>query len=130
MATQPQRIQEREVHARFYAVDNGEPPMFALVDGTVYRREEDQEIALAKLKDDELTEAFRDDFGEEAHRRLCEILDFQNHLQVLEEDQIEKRLVHALPNHKAVIEWGVCPENAPLDAIEWARHSRCMLPPA
>lgn len=125
----PSWIQERDVRARFSSSTPGEPPTFVVVEDVVYRRESDQEQARVAMREEELVEAFRADFGQTGFHRLDEILSLANHARDLETDAIRERLLDILKVHRPIIEYAFCPEENSLGGQDWVRHCRCVLPP-
>ncbi len=120
-----------KVQAKFYFPNRDEQPTFVEVDGVTYRREEDQKEAALFAQWEDLQAQFRQVASPEAQRLEDALEDVQNEMEAHRLAVIERQLLDRLPQHKAVIQRCVFPDEHPdLYSDESTRHYNCILPPA
>lgn len=123
-----------KVTATFYSVEEREgskAPLVAVIDGVSYRREEDQKEATLFAQWEDLQAQFRQVASPEALRLEDALEDVQNEMEAHRLAVIERQLLDRLPQHKAVIQRCVFPDEHPgLYTDEMSRHYNCILPPA
>ena len=128
--TYPPAGEERTVTARFYAGVPGEEPSCVIVDGVVYSRDSEQEYTHLILEEQDLRAEVLARYGKDAADLAFRITCTQEQIGDLHEEQVERRLLLHLPQHKPVIEYAFCPDGSPLLTSELTRHEDCVLPPA
>ncbi len=115
----------RTVAAKFYTWALCGMPLFVVIDGTSYRREEDQIESRLHCQLEEQEAAARARFGPEVSKAILDISETLEEIRNHERELIEQRLLEYLPQHKVVIEYCVCPcgENDP-GILDLLRHQR------
>lgn len=120
--------QDRKVTARFYADHPGSDPTFTVIDGVVYRKDNDQDAIKLSLEIQDLWAQFCEMVSPEARQLAFRVRQLEEEQANHYERKLIEQLKYCLPQHADVVDYCYCDELFPMKGDDLNRHTHCSVP--